>query len=354
MARKISFFLALALLAGGIFYVLAGNKKKLEEKIEKPIVVDQIPVKTAVAIKKPLTQHLTLLGTVVPHNDVMVMSETQGRVVAIYKEKGDAVRKGEIIADVDRELKDANLSAVEAQLEKARTDLKRLEELLKQDIGTASQVEAARLQVKTLESQLVVARRQVSDSRIAAPIGGILYERQINMGTMLAPGTPVGQIVDMSILKLTVSVPEADVFKLKVGDRVSISCDVYPEAKLSGKVRMIAPKGDISHNFPVEIWLDNNPAYPLKAGVFARAHFVSLPKRESILIPREALTGSIKEPQVFVVENGIARLVSVSVGGDEGNLIEIASGIQENQEVVVNGQINLKDGVKVAPTKGVQ
>lgn len=347
MARKISFFVVILIVLGVIVGVLFNNKKELAAKVEKPVVVDKVPVKVSPVVRKKLVEHLSVIGTVIPHNDIVVMSETQGRVVQVNKEKGDKVAKGELIVLVDQELKEANVKTIEANLEKARADLKRIEDLLKEKIGTETQAEGARLQVKNLEIQLSVAKRQLNDTRITAPIGGVINERMVNLGATVGPGSPIANIVDLSVLKLVVSVPEQDVFKLKVGDPVEIVVDAFADAKMKGTVMTIAAKGDQGHSFPVEVRVQNDPAISLRAGMFARANFLSIPNRESMTIPREALVGGAKDPQVYVLDGETARLKKIVLGGEQGNTLEVKDGLSENDQVVVNGQINLRDSAKV-------
>jgi RND family efflux transporter MFP subunit len=134
---------------------------------------------------------------------------------------------------------------------------------------------------------------------------------------------------------------------LKIGDRVDITTEVYPGVVFSGKIATISAKGDEAHTYPVEVDLPNSKQHPLKAGMFGNVNFVSFTKGESLLIPREALLGSIKNPQVFIVENNTAKLVNLVIGNTYDNYLEVISGLKEGQEIVVNGQNNIEDNNKV-------
>ena len=164
---------------------------------------------------------------------------------------------------------------------------------------------------------------------------------------MVQPGMVVSNVVDISKLKVRLNVAEQDAFKLKVGDPVEVSTDVYPGKTFSGRIASISAKGDESHTYPVEITLPNSKVNPLKAGMFGRVSFVSMTSSRALSIPRESLVGSIRNPQVFVIENGLAKHRDLVVGDVIGKNISVLKGLREGETVVVSGQNNLKDSVTV-------
>jgi RND family efflux transporter MFP subunit len=158
----------------------------------------------------------------------------------------------------------------------------------------------------------------------------------------------VANVVDISRLKVKVSVAEQDAFKLKAGDKVEVTTDVYPGVTFEGRIHTISAKADEGHTYPIEITLENSSAHPLRAGMFGRVSFVSLAPVKTLAIPRDALVGSMKAASVFVVENGIARKRDIVVGTEEGTQLMVVSGLSEGETIVVNGQNNLKDSTAVA------
>jgi RND family efflux transporter MFP subunit len=158
---------------------------------------------------------------------------------------------------------------------------------------------------------------------------------------------PVADVVDISKLKFDVNVAENDVFRMKVGDKVEVTTEVYPGVVFEGKIATISDKGDEAHTYPVEVDLYNSRQHPLKAGMFGTVIFASSTKGESLIIPREALIGSVKDPKVFVVNNNTAKLVNLVIGRTYDNYLEVMSGLKEGQTIVVNGQNNLEENSKV-------
>jgi RND family efflux transporter MFP subunit len=307
-----------------------------------------VPVNVATVTRQPLQETLSLVGTINANNDVNVVSETQGRITAVRVKIGDYVSAGAVLVRVDDELRQANLAAAEVNYEKAKKDFERYQSLLKKNTITQAQLDGARLAYKSAESQYTVARRQVNDTRITSPISGYVTARPVDVGAMVQPGTSVANVVDISTLKVRLNVAEKDVFKLTQGDRVDVTTEVYSGVTFEGKISSISAKGDEAHTYPVEVAIPNSKQHPLKAGMFARIAFTSVAAIDVMTIPREALVGSIKDPRVFVLEGGVARLRTIVVGGVAGGSLGVTQGLADGERVVVNGQNNLRDSTTVA------
>lgn len=334
---------------GAIITMLLYNKSKVQAKT-KTDIQSSYPVTVATVAPQKITENLSAVGVTAANNDVNIISETQGRVTAVYAKVGDYKPAGSVLFQVDDELKRANLTLAEANYQKAKKDLERFEMLYKTKSATDAQVESARLNYTSAESNYIVAKRQLKDTKITTPISGVVTARMVDVGSMVmgAPqATLVANVVDISKLKVKVNVSEKEAFKLKVGDQVDVTSEVYRGVTLDGKIETISSKGDEAHTYPVEIVIANPSKYPLKAGMFARVFFKTIQRNEVMAIPREALVGSVKAPQVFVVENGVAKIRNVVLGAEFGTSVELISGLSAGETIVVNGQNNLSDNVKV-------
>ncbi|MCK9408900.1 MAG: efflux RND transporter periplasmic adaptor subunit [Bacteriovoracaceae bacterium] len=307
-------------------------------------------VSVVTASKQNVSNKLSLIGTIAANNDVVILSETNGRVIKVNAEIGEYKQAGSILVEVDAELKEANYKTAQLSYDKAKKDLERFESLYKDNSISESQIEQARWSFQAAEAQYIVARRQLKDTKITTPISGIITSRLVDIGSMVmgAPqATVIANVVDISKLKVKINVGEKDVFKLNIGDKVQVTTDVYPSASFEGKIASIAAKGDEAHTYPVEVRMENSKQYPLKAGMFGRVNFTQKNQRSNIIIPREAVVGSVKNAKVYVVKNNIVQLRSVSVGSESGTNVEIVSGLSEGEVIVVNGKNNLKDNASV-------
>ncbi len=336
------------ILAGaGFIFILAGQRKAAAPSREASIAAD-LAVGVAPAARRRIETSLTRAGTIQASNDVVVVSETAGRVLAVPADVGDKLRAGAVLARIDDELKLASFRAAEAALEKARRDQARFETLVEQKSATAAELEGVRLAFKAAEAQHMAARRQYQDCEIKTPIAGEVASRFVNVGSTVGPGTPIAEVVDLSKLKIVLSVAEKEAYALRAGDPASVSLDVYPGRPFPGSIRSIGAKADDGHTFPVEVNLDNSAERPLRAGLFARVKLAPQSGRDVLAIPREALAGSIRVPTVFVVEGGIARLRTIVLGDESGDFLEVREGLAEGDKVVISGQGNLKDGTAVS------
>ncbi|MEW6508690.1 MAG: efflux RND transporter periplasmic adaptor subunit [Bacteroidota bacterium] len=329
--------------------VLFINKKKLADANAGGIK-DVYYVTVEKAAVKNLSESFSLVGTITANNDVNIISETSGRVTDLFAKVGDYKQAGSVLFQIDDELKKAALMSAEANLEKAKKDYERFLQLYKEKSVSDSQLGQAKLGFSLAEAQYIVAKRQYNDTQIKTPISGYVTARYVNVGSMVqgAPqATLVANIVDISKLKVKLNVAEKDVFSLRVNDPVSITVDVYPEIIFKGRIESVGYKSDEVHTYPVEISLYNESKNPLRAGMFARVEFTSLQERASIVIPRESLVGSIKQPQIFIVQNGIAKLRNIVVGREAGTMVEVLQGINEGEEIIVSGQNNIVENTPV-------
>lgn len=310
-----------------------------------------IPVSTTLVKKMPLVNTISLVGVVNASNDVNVISEAQGLVVDVKIKVGDYVKEGTVLFQIDDVIMQSNLASADINYVKAKRDFERSENLFQENSISASQLDLARLSMKAAESQLTLAKKQLDDTKIKAPISGTINKRFVDMGTMVNPGTPVANIVDISTLKVLINVSEKDAFQIKIGQQAEITTDVYPGVVFYGRVDNLASKADEAHTYPVEVRLTNDSRHPLKAGMFARIDLTGQSTQESLAIPRESLVGSIKDASVYTVRNMTAKLKNVVIGKTSGNFLEVLSGLSENDVIVINGQNNLSDNSKVVIIK---
>jgi len=345
-ARKLRLWVIVFAVTAGTVALLISNRAHMAAKATTEIITS-VPVTVTPVEKQKLTDRISVVGTIAANNDVWVVSETQGRVTRVFVEVGDYVKAGGTLVQIDDELKRAALAAAEVNYEKTQKDLERFEVLHKQGTASDTQTESIRLAYKAAEAQYIVARRQYNDTRITSPIAGIITARPVNVGTNVNNGTQVANVVDIAKLKVKVNLAERDAFKIRTGDSVRVTTDVYPGTEFDGKVETISSKADESHTYAVEVGLPNSNDHPLKAGMFGRVLIVARTQDESLVIPRQSLIGSAKDAQVFAVEGSVARLRPIVLGGEFGDKLEVLSGLKEGEKIVVSGQNNLKDSVSV-------
>lgn len=347
LKKTIYWILAIAIVAA-IVFILINNKKQIDAETRLASEASsEIAVHVVEAKTERITTQIEADGVFMPYRFLPLISETQGEIVEIYKEKGDYVRKGQLIARVDDEMIKANVLVAEANYEQMEKDLKRFEKLIKKDAITLQQYEKAKIGLKKANADLITARKHLKNTKIEAPVSGTITNRPIELGLVIGGGTKICEIVNIDKLKMTVKVAENEVLKINEGMTVRIKPDVYNDVELKGTVTAVGVMAGKGLKYDVDIELNNSKEHPLKAGMYATVIFPAIEK-ESLVIERKALTGSIKNPTVFVVKDNKAELRELITGTVTNNKIEVLRGIDEGDKVVVSGQINLKDGIRVS------
>lgn len=346
--KKLIYILVAIALIGGIAFTLKNNKEEMAAKAAvAEIRSEAIAVQLTQAQTARIDKSFTAQGNFKPIQSLTLLAETSGQIKQVLKRKGDRVQTGELLVQVEANTMNADLATVQANLGKARRDLGRFEKLAAGEAITKRQLEEARLAVKALEGQLVNARQRVSKTRITAPISGEINEIYVEIGSFLNMGTRLYDIVNVDRLKLNVKVSESEVLLIRKGDQVAVKADVIATDTYQGKVTAIAAQADNSLKYDVEIEVKNTGQSSLRAGMYGTAAFAVADTREALLLPRQAIVGSLQDPAVYVVKNNVARLKKVKVGTVTQDQVEIVQGLSAGEKVVKSGQINLQDGVQV-------
>jgi membrane fusion protein, multidrug efflux system len=336
-----------------IMWKLGANKKANEAKTEfvKKSNSGDVPVLVEKVAKSDFSQGFLANGNFTPVRELTYLAEIAGRITKLMVDEGSVVKQGQILAYVDGEIVGTDLQSAKVNLEQLRVDKERYESAFKTGGVTKKQVDDAKLQYDLAATKYTAASRRVSDTYIKAPIPGVINKKYVEQGAFLSVGNKLFDIVDVSRLKLAVSVPEQQVVNLKEGDKVKVTTNVFPEVTYEGKITFIAAKGDNTLNYPVEMEVTNISGKQLRAGMYGSAHF-DLPKATAaILIARTAFVGGVNSNQVYVMENNTAKLRKVVAGRIFGDKVEIREGLNEGETVIVSGQINLIDGAKVMVQK---
>ena len=328
-------------------WTLANNKKEIDSKKEVKITDNKIAVSVAAAHKRETSGKLELVGMTEADKDVIIASKSAGEIVHTNFKLGDYVSKGSVLAKVDDTYKRLAFENAQLNYNKFKDDHERFQVLRKADAVSENQLRDIKLGLENAAIQLESAKKQWDDTKIIAPFSGVITSKNTETGSYVNVGTPIAGIADVSHLKVLLAVSESNVYQLRKGQEVNISSDVYPDVTYKGSITSISPQGSGAHTFPVEILIANSDKNPLKAGTYVNAYMEIGQKGETLMIPRDAIVSSVKDPSVYVVKGETVELVKINTGNDYNSYLEVISGISEGDEVVVNGQINLTNGAKV-------
>jgi membrane fusion protein (multidrug efflux system) len=282
-------------------------------------------------------------GTLRSNQEIQIFNQEEGRITQLPFYEGDTVKKGDVLARLDDRLLQAQLSRTRALRNKAEKDLQRIKGLAKKNL-------TAQAELTRVETDLAVARAdeqalltRLDYATIRSPIDGMISERLSEPGNIAERYTHLLTISDQTSLITEVTVSELLINKLQVGDKVALQIDALDlNNKLSASIHRIHPDLDpLTRNGIVEIRLNPVP----KGGRPGQLARVTLRTQETQrkLIPFIALRRDSSGEYVFVVDNGIAKRVSVVSGLRIETDIEIWEGLQEHQQVVVRGFTNIRN-----------
>ncbi len=353
--NKILLLAAMVAVIAAVGFKLAGNKKKLDQRTENAIKAQQfdvIPVKTASVRQQEIGGQLSGSGTFAAQQDLKLAAQSQGQITRLSVKKTQMVTKGQLLAVIDNAGLASQLTTANAALEKAKTDAQRMENALASGGVSQQQVEDARLRVQNAETQIAQLKQQGRNYQIYAPMSGIVNDIFVEQGSFVSPGTQILEIVDLGHVNLTVRLDQKDLASIQLGQKVSVTTDVYPEKTFFGKVESVNVKADLSQKIEVSVSVPNTRETPLLVGMYGHAEFSSDKKRAietALLIPRAAISGSIQDAKIWVVNpaDSTVTMKTATIGRSFDNDVEVIRGLVAGEQVVTAGQINLEAGKKV-------
>jgi len=213
--------------------------------------------------------------------------------------------------------------------------------------ATKEDIKSIEAQVRQTKAALDMAKYQLKNTRITAPISGKVTSITVSSGEMIAPSMPLLSIIDISRIFVKVGISEKDISKIKEGQKVNLEIDAFPEEKFRGE---IVSKGvavdQMSKTLEVKIEI-LQPEIDIPIGVFARGDILVETNQDALIIPSNALTRKKDGIYVYVIEEEIARQKEVVLGIIQDERVEILEGLSEKEEIVILGNQELEDGVKV-------
>lgn len=359
----------------------------------------RIDVKTAQVVERSLQRGVEVVGSLLAEDEVTVSSQSSGNLDEIVVDIGTPVRRGQVIARIDRrelrlrlEQAEAALRQAEARLgikpgerldpnkqpdvrqaqaamERARYDWNAAQQLVeKGDISrqqfdvaqkTFEQAEAryqaALENVRNLEAFVeekraaaALARKQLDDLDVISPISGIVKEKLASRGEYLQPGKPIATIVQINPLRLRLEVPETLAAQVKAEQAVTVRVDTFPDQEFTGRIARINPSVDEKNRSLVAEAEVPNPTGVLRPGMFARAQIAAKQNTTTTMVPERAVVSVAGINKVFVVEGERAVERQVKLGIRDGSLIEVIEGVRVGERVITSNADKLHDGMVVS------
>lgn len=323
--------------------------------------IDIIPVEAITIKEKLIEQKLPLTGVLKPNNSVDLIAEVSGKVKSINKELGDYVSANQVLAVIDDVIPESQYKQAQAQVQSSQSTLKISELNLQSDKilfenGDISELEynSSQSNFNNMEAQhlsaiaaLSAAKKTYEDTRIKTPISGFVARKNIEFGTMVPMGAVVYRVVDLSKMKLIVSIPQEIINRVRIGEKALVKVSALNNQIYNGTVRRISPQADeATGGFMVEILVPNSDG-KIKGGMTAKIELLIAKEQKVMAIPEYALVSKNEEKFVYRISNDYAELVKIGLGESIGENIIVESGLSVGDKIVVVGMKNLGIRTKV-------
>ena len=324
-----------------VFAASCGSNTKSVE-VEQT-VTEVVPSVSVVEVtSRVVPQTATYTSTVQPYVKNNIAPQMAGRITKINAEIGDFVKKGQVLAEIDK----VQLQQAQLQLHNQEVELERLRALYNAGGLSKSDLDAIELSYNVTKTQV---ENLLENTVLCSPIDGVVTARNYDVGDMYAMSMPIYTVEQIKPVKLLVAISESEYNKVKKGDSVEIKADALPETTFNGKIEKIYPTIDPStRTFTAEVVVANN-YNSLRPGMFARVT-VNFGSSRNVVIPDVAVVKQQGSGERFVYilnEDGTVNYQKVLLGRRMGAEYEVLEGVPSGAKVVTGGQIRLKDGIKV-------
>jgi membrane fusion protein (multidrug efflux system) len=303
-----------------------------------------------VNVEKPrmteLTRHIEAVGSAQALRSLSVSSEVDGRVMRIAMQEGGQAKAGDLLLTLDDRTAKAELASAAAALADARTAWQRAERLRHTRAVSEAEVDSLQAALDSAEAAHQAAAARLSYHQIRAPFAGTLGLRQVDAGSYLRAGDVITTLDAVDQLEVQFTVPERDIALLALGQTLTAYSDSWPEKAFPGKVTQIDSRVDsVNRAITVKAQLDNREKL-LRPGQFLQVS-LAVSQQQGLMIPEQAVLTQGVVSYAFVLEGEKVQRRELKLGSRELGWVEVRSGIEVDDSVVINGHGRLGDGSTV-------
>ncbi|WP_241759337.1 efflux RND transporter periplasmic adaptor subunit [Pyxidicoccus parkwayensis] len=296
------------------------------------------------------------VGSILAVRGVTLGAEMSGIVREIGFENGSVVKKGQVLLKLDTTSESAQLTGAEADAQLSQLTLARVKKLHEQGANTQSELESAQARSVQAEASATNLRAIISKKVIRAPFDGRIGIRQVELGQVISPGSPIASLQSVDPVYVEFLLPQQALLDARVGQKVRVHVDVFPGNTWEGELTTINPEVEVStRNVRMRATVPN-PDGRLLPGMFSNIEVLAEGKRNVVAIPATAVLFAPYGDSVFVIVDGkdmagkpslVAQQRFVRLGERRGDFVEVTSGLTAGETVANNGAFKLRNGATV-------
>jgi membrane fusion protein, multidrug efflux system len=290
---------------------------------------------------------LAVVGSLAAVAGIEVTSEVNGKIDAIHFESGQAVEQGDLLVELDDSTDVAELAALQAERSLARLRYDRLEKLVREKSISRSDFDEARANLDAATARVTAQQALLDKKRIRAPFPGRLGIRGVDVGEFLSPGAAIVPLEQLDPIFVDFTLPERELARVGVGQRVSVRVQAYPDEHFDGAVEAIEPAVVVaSRSFRLRARLDN-PEQRLRPGMFAAVTVDLGAPRDVLTVPATAIDYAPYGDTVFVIGGEDDALTvarrQIEIGDTRDGRVEVVSGLEAGDRIVSAGANKLRN-----------
>jgi membrane fusion protein (multidrug efflux system) len=299
---------------------------------------------------QPVTEKLSLVGTVAANEQVEIKAETDGTVLEVLFEEGKEVEKGALLLKLDERKLIASVNEAEANFKLSQANFDRARELQKDKLISQQEFDQALAMFQMTQAGLELKRQQLRDTKIYAPFDGIVSVRQVSPGQVIARNATLTYLIDLDPVKVEFNVPERFLSRVDVKQDIEITVAAYPGRKFRGKVFFVSPYIDPGTRTALVKAEIANLKHELKPGMFANLDLSLMLREQALVIPESAIVPSGERVSVFVIDDQqTAQVRPVKLGVRLEGAVEVLEGLKAGEKVIAEGVQKVRPGGKVTP-----
>ena len=319
----------------------------LDTEFRRVINVEVSPIVT-----EPFIEEIRLTSVATANQDVMIEAEESGRVIELYADRGDEVRRGAAIVKIDDTILRTQVDQARAASNLATQTWERRKRLFEEDqVGSEIAYLEARTAAEQSSATLAGLEERLARTLVRAPFSGVLDERHVDVGTMVGPGKTVGRIVDLNPIKVFAGVPERYAMDVRVGAGAQLKFEALGEGVYTSSIRYVGSTiNPRSRTFSIEVEVPN-PNGAIKPEMVSNMSITRQEVEDAIVVPQDALIRVERGYLAFVaVARGqveVAERRDLVLGPTRRNLVVVTDGLRPGERLIVMGQKSVADGDRV-------
>ena len=301
--------------------------------------------------RQSVASYIQTNGSLEAENDVVIVARTQGPLVELLTEEGRRVSKGQVMARIDPKETQAQVKIAQVSLRDAERIYKRAEETFAEQLISQADFDAALAAKESAEATLFDRQVQLDYTEVKAPFGAVVVDRNIKLGDNVTVGQVLFRISDFDPLLSKIQVPEKELPRLHKGQSAYLTVEAWPGERFEARVLRLSPVVDATTG-TIRVTLQVEGGGKLRPGMFASVYLEVDRHENALTIPKSALSLESLGDTVYVVNGDVAARRAIQLGFEEADTVEVASGLEESDHVIVVGQDGLSDGTPIRILEG--